>query len=142
MNSGHHPIRWARAKSAGVVRQETLCAFPLLPRYEKIFSPLTGLKQKEEKMSETKGPECGAETSGGDAGPACGETLEAKPTDDRPLNVIDAKAIVVKVMWGTGALMLCGGLGALSIGAAKPAVGLLGLGGLLFAGSYAVDWWT
>ena len=45
-------------------------------------------------------------------------------------------------MWGTGALMLCGGLGALSIGAVKPAVGLLGLGGLLFAGSYAVDWWT
>lgn len=93
-------------------------------------------------MPETPCPECGAEMSSGDTCPACSEALETKPTDDRPLNVIDAKAIVVKVMWGTGALMLCGGLGALSIGATKPAVGLLGLGGLLFAGSYAVDWWT
>lgn len=97
-------------------------------------------------MTETTCPHCGAETSGSDTCPACGEAIEAKPAvgngGDKPLNVIDAKAIVVKVMWGTGALMLCGGLGALSIGAAKPAVGLLGLGGLLFAGSYAVDWWT
>ena len=75
-------------------------------------------------MAETTCPECGAETSGADPCPACGEAL-AKSTDDRPLNVIDAKAIVVKVLWGTGALMLCGGLGALSIGATKPAVGLL-----------------
>ncbi len=87
-------------------------------------------------------PACGAETSGGDICPACGGALEAKPLDDRPLNVIDAKEIVVKVLWGTGALMLCGGLGALSFGATKPAVGLLCLGGLLFAGSYALDWWT
>lgn len=86
-------------------------------------------------MSETKCPEDGAETSGA-------EPPVDKPADERPLNVIDAKAIVVKVMWGTGALMLCGGLGALSIGATKPAVGLLGVGALLFAGSYAVDWWT
>ena len=93
-------------------------------------------------MAETTCPQCGAEKSSDNACPACSETLEAKPADDRPVNVIDAKAIVVKVMWGTGALMLCGGLGALSIGAAKPAVGLLGLGGVLFAGSYAVDWWT
>ena len=92
-------------------------------------------------MAETACPHCGAEISSSDTCPACGEAL-AKSTDDRPLNVIDAKVIVVKVMWGTGALMLCGGLGALSIGATKPAVGLLGLGGLLFAGSYAVDWWT
>ncbi len=96
-------------------------------------------------MTESKCPECGAEISGADPCPECGGAI-AKSTggddDDRPLNVIDAKAIVVKVMWGTGALMLCGGLGALSIGAVKPAVGLLGLGGLLFAGSYAVDWWT
>ncbi len=48
----------------------------------------------------------------------------------------------MKVLWGTGALMICGGLGALSIGATKPAVGLLGLGGALFAASYALDWWT
>ena len=97
-------------------------------------------------MPETLCPECGAEISGSGACPACGEAIEAKPAvddgGDKPVNVIDAKAIVVKVMWGTGALMLCGGLGALSIGAAKPAVGLLGLGALLFAGSYAVDWWT
>ena len=93
-------------------------------------------------MSETTCPHCGAETSGADPCPECGETLVEKPADERPLNVIDAKAIVVKVMWGTGALMLCGGLGALSIGAVKPAVGLLGVGGVLFAGSYAVDWWT
>lgn len=97
-------------------------------------------------MPETLCPECGAEMSGSGACPACGEAIEAKPAiddgGDKPVNVIDAKAIVVKVMWGTGALMLCGGLGALSIGATKPAVGLLGLGGLLFAGSYAVDWWT
>ena len=96
-------------------------------------------------MSEATCPECGAEISGDGACPECGEALTqpaAGDGDDRPLNVIDAKAIVVKVMWGTGALMLCGGLGALSIGATKPAVGLLGLGGLLFAGSYAVDWWT
>ena len=97
-------------------------------------------------MPETPCPECGGEMSSSDTCPACSEALEAKPAandgDDKPLNVIDAKAIVVKVMWGTGALMLCGGLGALSIGATKPAVGLLGLGGLLFAGSYAVDWWT
>ena len=93
-------------------------------------------------MTESKCPEDGAETSGADACPECGEAPVEKPADERPLNVIDAKAIVVKVMWGTGALMLCGGLGALSIGATKPAVGLLGLGGLLFAGSYAVDWWT
>ena len=86
-------------------------------------------------MSESKYPEDGAETSGDEA-------PVDKPADERPVNVIDAKAIVVKVMWGTGALMLCGGLGALSIGAANPAVGLLGLGALLFAGSYAVDWWT
>ena len=93
-------------------------------------------------MTESNCPEDGAETSGADAFPECDETPVEKPADERPLNVIDAKAIVVKVMWGTGALMLCGGLGALSIGATKPAVGLLGLGGLLFAGSYAVDWWT
>ena len=93
-------------------------------------------------MSESKCPEGGAETSGAEPCPECDEALVEKPADERPLNVIDAKAIVVKVMWGTGALMLCGGLGALSIGAVKPAVGLLGLGGLLFAGSYAVDWWT
>ena len=93
-------------------------------------------------MTESTCPECGAETSGADPCPECGEAPVDKPADERPLNVIDAKAIVVKVMWGTGALMLCGGLGALSIGAVKPAVGLLGLGGLLFAGSYAVDWWT
>ena len=62
-------------------------------------------------MAETLCPECGAETSGGDACPACGGALEAKPVDDRPLNVIDAKEIVVKVLWGTGALMLCGGRG-------------------------------
>lgn len=95
-------------------------------------------------MPESPCPECGAEISGSGACPACGEAQaqSAGDGDDRPLNVIDAKAIVVKVMWGTGALMLCGGLGALSIGATKPAVGLLGLGGLLFAGSYAVDWWT
>ena len=102
--------------------------------------------RKEDAMAESTCPECGAEISGSDACPACGGTNEVKPADDsvddRPLNVIDAKAIVVKVMWGTGALMLCGGLGALSIGAAKPAVGLLGLGALIFAGSYAVDWWT
>ena len=93
-------------------------------------------------MTESKCPEGGAETSGADPCPECDEVPVEKPADERPLNVIDAKAIVVKVMWGTGALMLCGGLGALSIGATKPAVGLLGLGGLLFAGSYAVDWWT
>ncbi len=93
-------------------------------------------------MADSPCPECGAETSGADACPACGGALEAKPLDDRPLNVIDAKEIVVKVLWGTGALMLCGGLGALSFGATKPAVGLLGFGGLLFAGSYALDWWT
>ncbi len=93
-------------------------------------------------MTESKCPECEAETSGAEPCPECGEALVEKPADERPLNVIDAKAIVVKVMWGTGALMLCGGLGALSIGATKPAVGLLGLGGLLFAGSYVVDWWT
>ena len=93
-------------------------------------------------MTESKCPEGGAETSGADPCPECDEAPAEKPADERPLNVIDAKAIVVKVMWGTGALMLCGGLGALSIGATKPAVGLLGLGGLLFAGSYAVDWWT
>ena len=93
-------------------------------------------------MSETTRPECGAENSGDDPSPECDEAPVEKPADERPLNVIDAKAIVVKVMWGTGALMLCGGLGALSIGAVKPAVGLLGVGGLLFAGSYAVDWWT
>ena len=93
-------------------------------------------------MTESNCPEDGAETSGADACPECDEAPVEKPADERSLNVIDAKAIVVKVMWGTGALMLCGGLGALSIGAAKPAVGLLGLGGLLFAGSYAVDWWT
>ncbi len=93
-------------------------------------------------MAETRCPECGAETPDDETCPACGETIEANSGDERPLNVIDAKAIVVKVMWGTGALMLCGGLGALSIGAAKPAVGLMGLGGLLFAGSYALDWWT
>lgn len=93
-------------------------------------------------MAETQCPECGAETPDDQTCPACGEAIEANSDDERPLNVIDAKAIVVKVMWGTGALMLCGGLGALSIGATKPAVGLLGLGGLLFAGSYAVDWWT
>ena len=97
--------------------------------------------QKEPEMSETRRPECRDETSGADPCPKCGEA-PAESTDERPLNVIDAKAIVVKVMWGTGALMLCGGLGALSIGATKPAVGLLGLGGFLFAGSYAVDWWT
>lgn len=61
---------------------------------------------------------------------------------DKPLNVIDAKEIVVKIMWGTGALMLCGGFGALSISAAKPAAGFLGMGGLLFAGSYTLDWRT
>ena len=93
-------------------------------------------------MTETKRPECKAETSGADPCHESDEALVEKPADERPLNVIDAKAIVVKVMWGTGALMLCGGLGALSIGAVKPAVGLLGLGSLLFAGSYAVDWWT
>ena len=97
-------------------------------------------------MAEMLCPACGAETSGGDICPACGETIEAQPADDdgdnKPLNVIDAKEIVVKVLWGTGALMLCGGVGALSIGATKPAIGLLGLGGLLFAGSYALDWWT
>ena len=93
-------------------------------------------------MAESPCPECGAETSGGDVCPACGGALEAKPLDDRPLNVIDAKVIVVKVLWGTGALMLCGGVGALSIGATNPAIGLLGLGGVLFAGSYALDWWT
>ena len=97
-------------------------------------------------MADSPCPACGAETSGGDICPACGETIEAQPADDdgdnKPLNVIDAKEIVVKVMWGTGALMLCGGLGALSFGATKPAIGLLGLGGLLFAGSYALDWWT
>ena len=74
--------------------------------------------------------------------PPAEERFEAKPLDDRPLNVIDAKEIVVKVLWGTGALMLCGGLGALSFGATKPAVGLLGFGSVLFAGSYALDWWT
>lgn len=93
-------------------------------------------------MTESKCPEDGAETSGAEPCPECEEAIEAKAPDDKPLNVIDAKAIVVKVMWGTGALMLCGGLGALSIGATKPAVGLLGVGALLFAGSYAVDWWT
>ena len=96
-------------------------------------------------MTEAICPECGAELSDDGVCRDCGKAL-AQPAGgdggDRPLNVIDAKAIVVKVMWGTGALMLCGGLGALSIGATKPAVGLLGLGGLLFAGSYAVDWWT
>lgn len=96
-------------------------------------------------MAETHCPECGAEKSDDGVCRDCGET-PGQPTggdgDDRPLNVIDAKAVVVKVMWGTGALMLCGGLGALSIGATKPAVGLLGLGALIFAGSYAVDWWT
>ena len=97
-------------------------------------------------MAEALCPACGAETSGGDVCPACGGKIEMKPADDdgdnKPLNVIDAKEIVVKVLWGTGALMLCGGLGALSIGATKPAIGLLGLGGVLFAGSYALDWWT
>ena len=83
-------------------------------------------------MAETLCPECGAETSGGDVCPACGGKIEMKPADDdgdnKPLNVIDAKEIVVKVLWGTGALMLCGGVGALSIGATNPAIGLLGSG--------------
>ena len=87
-------------------------------------------------------PECGAEIPSGEVCPACGRSVESKSSGDKPLNVIDAKEIVVKVMWGTGALMVCGGIGALSIGAGKPATGLLGLGGLLFAGSYALDWWT
>ncbi len=93
-------------------------------------------------MAEVTCPHCGTEISEVQDCPACGEPVEAKDTGERPLNVIDAKEIVVKVTWGTGALMLCGGLGALSIGATKPAVGLLGLGSLLFAGSYALDWWT
>ena len=78
--------------------------------------------------------------------PAYGEAVEAKPAvddgSDKPLNVIDAEESVVKVMWGTGALILCGGLGALSISAAKPAASFLGMGDLLFASSYALDWWT
>ncbi len=93
-------------------------------------------------MSETQCPKCGVKTSGAGPCPICGSTLNAKVGDDRSLNIVDAKEIVVKVMWGTGALMICGGLGALSAGATKPAVGLLGLGGFLFAGSYALDWWT
>ncbi len=95
-------------------------------------------------MGENERSDSGADISGEDSSPDCaaeaGSARDEK--SDVPLNVIDLKEIVVKVMWGAGALMMCGGLGALSIGASKPAIGLLGVGGALFAGSYAVERWT